>query len=195
MVATALPVVPSIDDMLESINATRERMETDEEFLQSLENPHPSGNPITLGPRLPEAAAWAADQVAGATAKAEKWLYNTTHPKKNFKQEALSKKSVDRFHDSMQKALSEKRWEGGMANVNESEAIAIIEAGGSTVYASGVSRRKAKIERVVAAVRPDRLALCSTIDAMPVATDGEREAKMVANKRGLQAIGKKRRGG
>ena len=187
--------VPTIDDMLGAINETRARMETDEEFRKELTDGHPSGNPISLGPRLPDAVTWAADQVAGASAKAEKWLKNTSKPKKNFKEEALKAKSVDRFHDSMSKVLSEKRWEGGMANVDESETIAIIVAGGSGVYSSGVSRRKAKIERVVKELHADRLALASTVDGMLVATDADREAKMIANKRGLQAIGKKRRGG
>lgn len=195
MAKRALVSVPTIDEMLGMIEETKARMETDEEFLKELTEGHPSGNPISLGPRLPDAATWAADQVAGATAKAEKWLKNTTKPKKNFKEEALKAKSVDRFHDSMSKVLSEKRWEGGMANVDEAEAIKIIEAGGSSPYSSGVTRRKAKIERVVKELHADRLALAATVDSLSVATDADREAKMIANKRGLQAIGKKRRGG
>jgi len=195
MAESPLVSVPTVDEMLERIKATSARLETDEEFRESLLNPHPSGNPISLGPRLPDAATWAADQVAGASAKADKWLKNTTKPKKNFKEEALKTKSVDRFHDSMSKVLAEKRWEGGMANVDESETIAIIQAGGSAVYSSGVSRRKGKIERVVKDLHSDRLALCSEVDAMSVATDADREAKMIANVRGLKAIGKKRRGG
>jgi len=195
MAENPLVSVPTIDDMLGRIEETRARMDSDEEFLKELTEGHPSGNPITLGPRLPDPTTWAADQVAGASAKAEKWLKNTTAPKKNFKEEALKEKSKARFKDSMAKVISEGRWEGGMGKVNESETIQIIKDGGSGVYSSGVSRRKAKIERVVKELHSDRLALASTIDDMSVATDAEREAKMIANKRGLQAIGKKRRGG
>lgn len=187
--------VPTIDDMLGAINETRARMETDEEFRKELVEGHPSGNPITLGPRLPDPVEWAKLQVEGAVAKGQVWLDRTTKPKKNFKEEALRKTSVERFHDSMSRALAEKRWEGGMANVNESEAIQIIKDGGTTPYTSGIQRRKAKIERVVKELHSDRLALASTIDGLAVATDADREAKMIANKRGLQAIGKKRRGG
>jgi hypothetical protein len=39
------------------------------------------------------------------------------------------------------------------------------------------------------------LALAVTIDNLPTTTDAEREARMIQNKRGLQAIGLKRRGG
>jgi len=195
MAKNRLVSIPTIDEMLGRIEETRARMDSDEEFLKELTEGRPSGNPISLGPRLPDAATWAADQVAGASAKADKWLKNTTAPKKNFKEEALKEKSKARFHDSMARVLSEKSWEGGMGKVNESETIQIIKDGGSGVYSSGVSRRKAKIERVVKELHADRLALASTIDDMSVATDAEREAKMIANKRGLQAIGKKRRGG
>jgi len=195
MAKKPLVSIPTIDEMLGRIEETRARMDSDEEFLKELTEGHPSGNPISLGPRLPDATTWAADQVAGASAKADKWLKNTTAPKKNFKEEALKEKSKARFHDSMARVLSEKSWEGGMGKVNESETIQIIKDGGSGVYSSGVSRRKAKIERVVKELHADRLALASTIDDMSVATDAEREAKMIANKRGLQAIGKKRRGG
>jgi hypothetical protein len=181
--------------MLGRINETRARMDEDEEFCKELVEGHPSGNPITLGPRLPSPEEWAKLQVKGAQDNAGKWLDRTTAPKKNFKEEALRATSVDRYHDSMSKVLSEKRWEGGMALVDEGEAIAIIKKRGSGVYSSGVADRADKIKRVVKDLHTDRLALCSTIDDMPVSTDAEREAKMLANKRGLEAIGKKRRGG
>ncbi len=187
--------VPSVEDMLNAINETRARMETDEEFRKELEEGPLSGNPMTLGPRLPTADEWTNLQVQGAQNNAEKWLSRTTKPKKNFKEEALKKTSIDRYKDSMNKVISQGRWEGGMDLVDESETMAIITAGGSGIYSSGVSRRKDKIKRRVTELREDRLALCSTVDTMPVATDAEREAKMLANKRGLQAIGAKRRGG
>jgi len=186
--------VPSIEDMAVAIAATMQLMQEDPEFRAELEVGRPSGNPIQLGPRLPSAAEWADLQIKGARDNASKWLERTTRPKKNFKEEALRATSVARFHDSMSKVLSEKRWEGGMALVDESETIATIAAGGAGVYTSGVERRKAKIQRRVAELRESRLALCSTIDAMPVATDSDRESKMIANMRGLKAIGLARRG-
>jgi len=195
MAKNPLVSVPSIDDMLGAINETRARMETDEEFRKELTDGHPSGNPITLGPRLPSPEEWAKLQIEGAAAKGEVWLQRTTHPKKNFKEQALTPSAIERYKDSMRKVIAEDRHAGGMALVNESETIAIIQAGGSTPYTSGVQRRKAKIERVVKELHSDRLALASTVDGLPVATDADREAKMIANKRGLQAIGKKRRGG
>lgn len=195
MTKSALPVVPSVDDMLDIINASRATIESDETLNRELHEGRPSGNPITLGPRLPTPEEWSKLQIQGAQNNAAKWLDRTTHPRKNFKEEALKASSQARYHDSMQKVLAQKTWEGGMALVNESEAMAIIAKRGSGVYSAGVADRQAKVERVVKEMHSDRLALAVAIDNLPTTTDAEREARMIANKRGLQAIGLKRRGG
>jgi len=189
------PVVPSVDDMLGIINASRARIESDETLSRELTEGRPSGNPITLGPRLPTPEEWAKLQIEGAQNNAAKWLQRTTHPKKNFKEEALKASSQARYHDSMQKVLAQKTWEGGMELVNESEAMDVIAKRGSGAYTAGVADRQAKITRVVKDLHADRLALAVAIDNLPTTTDAEREARMIANKRGLQAIGQKRRGG
>jgi hypothetical protein len=194
MAGKSAPTVPTVDELLVSLKQTSQRIDTDPEFAKSLLDPHPSGNPMNIGPRLPKPEDWAANQIQGATNNADKWLKNTTLPRKNFKEEALKASTVGRYKDSMQKVISEGRWEGGMSNVNETETIATIQAGGSAAYSSGVSKRKAKITRVVNEMYNDRLAIVSQLDSMPTTTDAEREAKMIANKRLNQALGQKRRG-
>jgi hypothetical protein len=194
MAGTNLPNVPSIADMAAAIADQRSRIESDEDLARELKVGRPSGNPITLGPRLPNPAEWAKLQIQGAQNNAAKWLDRTTHPKKNFREEALKPSTAVRYHDSMQRVLAEKTWEGGMALVNESEAMATIVKRGSAAYSQGVADREPKITRVVQEMYDDRLALATTIDNLPEGTEAEREAKMLANKRGLQAIGAKRRG-
>jgi len=186
--------IPSIEDMALAIEAAKQVMDEDPEFRKELEEGHTSGNPMVLGPRLPSADEWADLQIKGARDNAQKWLDRTTKPKKNFREEALRETSRARYRTSMENVLAKDLWAGGMALVNESETIATIQAGGAGVYTSGVERRKAKIRRRVAELRESRLALCATVDAMPVGTDSEREAKMIANMRGLKAIGLARRG-
>lgn len=190
-----LSAIPSVDEMLGRIKAARERIENDEELQKELTEGRPSGNPITLGPRLPTAEEWAELQIAGAKANASKWLKRTLHPKKNFKEEALKPDAVERFKESMRKVIDEDRHAGGMALVNESEAMAIIEKRGASAYSQGVADREPKIKRVVKDLHADRMALALEIDGLDTATDADREAKMIANVRGLKAIGKKRRGG
>ena len=195
MADTSKVRVPSIDDMLGAINGVRELMDENEEFRLELTEGHTSGNPMVLGPRLPSAEEWAELQIKGAKDNAQKWLDRTTHPKKNFKEEALRTSSVERYHNSMERVLSEKRWEGGMELVNESDAMDTIKRRGSAAYSKGVEDRRPKILARVKELHSDRLALAVAIDTMPVSTDDEREAKMIANVRGLKAIGTKRRGG
>lgn len=184
----------SVEELMGVIGRVREMMDTDEEFGRELREGRPSGNPIQLGPRLPTAEDWADLQIAGAQANAEKWLKNTTAPKKNFKEEALRGTSIQRYKTSMQRVISEGTWEGGMGLVDESETMATIKRLGSSVYSNAISNRKPKIQRVVRELREDRLALAVTIDAMPVSTEGERENKMIQNVRGMRAIGARRRG-
>jgi hypothetical protein len=186
--------IPTIEEMDAAIAASRAQIESDETLHRELTEGRPSGNPITLGPRLPDAKTWASDQIDGAKAKASKWLRNTTHPTKNFKEEALKPEAQKRYKDSMTRVLEQNLHAGGMALVDESETMAIISARGEGVYSKGIEDRRAKIERRVDELHADRLALVHTVDGMPIATDEQREAKMVANVRGLKAIGARRRG-
>lgn len=194
MAENGLPIVHSVDQMASAIEKVMQLMETDPEFYEELSEGHTSGNPMVLGPRLPSADDWADLQIKGARDNAAKWLERTTKPKKNFKEEALKPTSRARYKSSMENVLAKDLWAGGMALVDESETIATIQAGGAGVYTSGVERRRPKIRRRVAELREARLALCAIIDALPVATVSDREAKMIENKRGLEAIGLARRG-
>lgn len=187
--------VSSIAEVGASIAAKMDEIEESEELRTELLEGRPSGNPISLGPRLPSPETWAKEQIEGAATKADKWLKNTTHPRKNFKEEALRPEAQERYKNSMRKVIEEDRHAGGMALVDESETMAIIAARGSGAYSSGVRDREAKITRRVKELHPLRLALCAHIDDMDTSTDAAREKKMIENKRGLQAIGVARRGG
>jgi len=191
----SLPAVPSVDDMADLIEQNLRRMETDEEFAHELREGHTSGNPMVLGPRLPTPEEWADLQVKGSQDNAAKWLARTTKPRKNFKAEALKETSKARYRTSMERVIRDGTWEGGMGLVDESETMDIIAKRGSGVYSSGIADRKAKITRRVKELHSERLALAAAIDAMPVATDADREAKVIANIHGLRAIGQKRRKG
>ena len=160
----------------------------------SLEGMHErQGNPVTLGPRIPEAADMAADMVAKAAAAGEKWLKKVLHPKKD--PITAAKAAAGKYKNKMEEALRENRFEKGLDMVNEDEMYETITAGGAAPFTSGVQRRAKKVERVMGELRPLQVALAEELDKMPIDTEEQREAKMIAAKRGMQAIGKKRRGG
>ncbi len=194
MAENGLPFIPSVEDMALAIDHVKQMMEDDPEFRRELEEGHTSGNPMVLGPRLPTPAEWADLQIKGAKDNASKWLARVTKPKKNFKEEALKATSRERYKNSMENVIAKDLWAGGMALVDESETIATITRRGATAYSKGVEDRRPKILRRIEELHADRLALAATIDALPVGTDDEREAKMIANVRGLKAIGARRRG-
>ena len=194
MAENALPAIRSVDDMSAVIDAVLAHLDANPNLQYELEFGRPSGNPIQLGPRLPDADTMTAAQIAGSKNAATKWLTNTLHPKKNFKEEALKPSTIERYHNSMDEVLRQKLWEGGMGKVNETAALAIVQARGASAYSSGVEARASKIAAVNKELYQERLALAAAIDAMPSSTPEQREAKMIANKRGQEAIGRRRRG-
>jgi len=186
--------LPSVSDIQATITANVQRMETDEDFRKSLVDPHPSGNPISIGRRIPTPEKIAELQVKGAKDNKQKWLDNTLLPRKNFKEEALKPQAQERYKNSMERVIREGRQAKGMALVNETEVHNTIKELGADHYAKGVEARAAKVLRVAKELDSDRLALAAAVDAAPTSTEEQREEKMILNKRGQQAIGRKRRG-
>ncbi len=193
MAKQSLAAIPSVDDMSAAIDAMKAKIEADPALAHELIEGHTSGNPMVLGPRLPSPEDWAKLQVKGSQDNAQKWLERTTKPRKNFQAEALKPTSQERYKNSMERVLRDGTYAGGMAQVNVDETIAIIQKRGASPYSQGVADRAPKIERRVKELHSDRLALAATVDQMPVATDADREAKVIANMRGLKAIGQRRR--
>lgn len=69
-----------------------------------------------------------------------------------------------------------------------------IENVGGGGYTGGIEARKAKIIGKIEKLRPQVLALAETIDKMPQDTDAQREARMIAARRGMIQVGAKLRG-
>jgi len=150
------------------------------------------GNPITLGPRVPEAADWGQSMADGAVAKGEKWFARVKTPKKDPIKAAIAAKG--KYKDKVTESLAQDRFARGLAQVDEDEMYATIEAGGAAAFTSGIERRRGKITKKIEKLRPKVLALANAIDAMPDTTDAQREARMVAARRGMIKVGKDLRG-
>ena len=146
------------------------------------------GNPITLGPRVVAPTDWAKDQVEAAKSKATKWLEKSRRPKKVPSHAALA--AAPKYYNRLEESIAEKRWDGAMAKVDEDLRLQVIEAVGSAGFSRGIEAHKPKVEAKVKLLQPLVLALAQALDAMPVATDSDREAKMLAARRGMIQIGK-----
>jgi len=150
------------------------------------------GNPINLGPRVPEADEWAEDMVRNAQNNAEKWLRKVTRPKKDPIEAA--KAAAGKWKNNLQQAIAENRYQKGLDQVDHDEMYEIIREGGAEAFAGGVARRSKKIRRKIGQLREHVLALATEIDKMPQDTEAQRDARVLAAVRGMRAIGKRLKG-
>lgn len=150
------------------------------------------GNPVTLGPRVISPADWSKKQVERATAAASEWLERVQKPRKNPIEAAIA--ADGKRKNKLAEAERLGKWKAAMSKVDDAVMYEVIRKRGSGAFSSGVSDRAVKITKRVSELQPMVAALAASLDAMPQETDAEREAKMLAAKRGMQEIGKKRLG-
>lgn len=166
------------------------RVQEDPEYLASLTEER-QGNPITLGPRVADAATWAEEMATAAKNKASKWLANSLKPKKDPKERA--RKAAKKFETNTRQALDEKRWDAGIEAYDETLRMETIAAVGETGYSAGITSHSAKAKAKIAKLQPLVAALTATLDEMPVDTPEQRAAKMIAARDGMIAIKKEMR--
>lgn len=170
--------------------ANLKRVKEDPEYLASITTEH-KGNPITLGPRVVDAEAWAEDMTTAAKNKSAKWLKNALKPKKDPKEKA--RKASKKFESNTRAALEEKRWDAGIEAYDEDLRQKTIEAVGESGYRSGIDTKVLKVKAKIAKLQPLVAALTDTLDAMPVDTPEQRAAKMVAARDGMLTVKKEMR--
>jgi len=183
-----LPPVTPINSMTEFATALGKG------FALALSNPeavpgmHQSqGNPVPLAPRIPEASVMVDKLVGNATNAGERWLANVQRPKKEPLKEAL--KANTKYKNAMQASIAGDHWAKGIQATDEAQMYATIAALGSGAFTQGIVARKGKIQAKFDKMRPLMVTLANQLDAMPTDTDAQREAKMIAAKRGMQALG------
>ena len=150
------------------------------------------GNPITLGSRVISPEEWARDQVKRASDAASKWLSHVKKPRKDPIKAAIAADA--KRTNKVKESLELGKWKKAMAKVDEDLMFAIIDKRGEAAFRSGIEDRAAKVESRVKELQPMVTALAVAIDAMPDATDADREKRLLAARRGMIEIGKKRRG-
>jgi len=147
---------------------------------------------MKLGPRIPSAKDRTDAQISGAVNSAEKWLKNTLEPTVDPVEAAI--KAKPRFNAGVQKAIAEDRFVKGLRNVDRSEVEQTLRQGGASKFSTGIQSRAAKILRRNEESQGLLEAHVQKMDQMPVDTPEQREAKMIANKRGMEALGVQLRG-
>lgn len=182
-----LPTVKGVSAAMAVLDKALEVAEKNPEALPGFGEE--MGNPITLAPRIPEAAEMADKMVANASNAGQRWLDNTLRPRKD--PIAGMKKAGGKYKKRVEEALADDRWMKGVNQIDENEMYETIRQVGAGAFTNGINARKGKITRKLEKMRPLMVALTATLDAMPTDTDQQREQKMIVARRGMIEIGKK----
>ena len=137
---------------------------------------------------VPDAASWAEKmlrRVAGAGPDWEKGVQNPSSSPV-----AGMKKAKTRWKNQMQAAIAGDFWGKAVDRLTDDEIVAGALAVGGGAFTNGIAARAQKVRDAIARLQPKVQALKAKLDAMPVDTDAQREAKMIEAKRGMEAIGR-----
>jgi len=86
------------------------------------------------------------------------------------------------------KALEEKRWEKAMEKVSEDDWQRKASSIGADRFIPGVEANVDKINKFITGFQPKLQTLQNSVRAMPEETDAQREARVLANLRGLKKL-------
>ncbi len=164
----------------------------EETLAAEIEKGSHHGNPITLGPRVADAAKQAKKLVDRASAATMEWYENVQHPKKNALIEGV--KAEAKYADKMRQVIASGSRAKALGKVSDEDLLSGILAAGSGALADGVTKKAAKIARKRAVMQPLQVVLAQALDKLPTDTDAQRAAKMAAARRGMIAMGKVLRG-
>ena len=181
----------SLDNFAAKLDAGLDRVMTDAEYAKEITS-ETQGNPINLGPPLISPDEWAEKQTKNASAAAETWLKNVQRPRREPLAAAIA--ASEKRANKVRESLEQKKWEKAMAAVDEALMYETIRARGAAAYRLGVEARKAKVAARAKELQPMITELKLQIQNMPDATDADREARLLAARRGMIEIGNKRRG-
>lgn len=146
----------------------------------------PTPNPATIT-RVLDPKDWVDKQIDTMIAVGrDNYLRGIKHPKKDPIKAGIA--AQGKYEAKMKDPKVLARRKSGLQKTNVDEWVLMAETLGADKIVDGVVKRRFKIERWVAKYQPLLKAHLAAIDAMPDVTEADREAKMLANKRGLQKL-------
>lgn len=129
---------------------------------------------------------WADKQLARVKVSGDDYRKGVESPAKNPITEALRKN--EKRIANLQKSIREKTWEKTMAKLTlEDWKKPTLELGAER-FIRGVEANEQKIRDFVNKFQPMLVSHVATIEAMPDTTDSDREARVLANLRGLKKL-------
>jgi hypothetical protein len=178
-------------DPVAAFNALVGAMQANPELAAEVMGPK-QGNPVTLGSPVIPADEWADKQVRNASNASATWLKNVKRPRRNPLEAAIA--AAPKRENKVKEALAQKKWEKAMAKVDENVMYATIDKRGESAFRAGIEDRKDKVLARVRELQPLVTAVATTIQSMPDATDADREKRLLAARKLMIEVGKKRLG-
>lgn len=94
----------------------------------------------------------------------------------------------DKYAAEVRKAIEAKSRKAALEKTDMAEWYRYAKDLGADKLVDGVVKREAKVGNFVSAFQPMLTSHLAKVDALPEATDSEREARMLENLRGLKAL-------
>lgn len=192
--ASALSIRQQIEAEHDPITAAvvlGEMYVTNREFYEALH-----GQEIAPGIHIqnpgPDPARTADKLLRRVQGAAEDYVAGMRAPRRDPVQAAVRAKG--KWWGRLQEANQHNLYERGVRSQNYPEGVEIATSDGGMAFTQGVAKRAAKIQRVHQDLMPRLGALSQQIQAMPQDTESQREARLLAARRGAIAIGRARKG-
>jgi len=147
-------------------------------------------NPVTKKVLSPD--KWKERLIKRATAAADDWIEGIKNPSRDPIKASIEADA--KWKDRTQQAMKEDRRKKALEKVSLSDIIAVVEKLGTRAFVDGVIARESKIAKRIAELQPLVQAVSDAIQAMPDATDSDREKRLLMARRLMIEVGKKRRG-
>ncbi len=181
-----VPTGVTIDNIEEKLLAHAELLMTDQEEMDKRKLTT-MGNPINLSPPVLTEDEWTDKQLKNTLAAAEEWEKKTLAPRRDPVAAAIA--ADGKRKANLEEAEKKGKWLKAMKNVDMNARQETIKEVGASGFKRGVEARRTKIKNKIKLLRPLVLANKETVGAMPDTTPEQREAKMIANLRGMRKIG------
>lgn len=132
-----------------------------------------------------DAGSIAGKQVRRAVAATDDFSAGVSAPEKNPIAAAIAKN--DKRIAKLQESIKNRTWETAMGKITQDDWQRKTAGLGARRYAEGVQENADKVNKFWTGWQPKLQAAQTAVNAMPDATDANREAKMVENVRKLKA--------
>jgi len=133
-----------------------------------------------------DASTWTQKMLDRVSGSGDAWLRGVQNPRQS--PTAAMKAANGKWKNNTQAAITGDRWGKRVATLTDESIQAAAAAAGSSKFIAGVQQRKDKIAAAIQRLQPKVANLAQQVRSMPQDNDQQREARMIANLRGMRAI-------